>query len=123
MINPVQRLYYKVFHFVSGDDGLRCGGEALEDRREDGGLDKIPGIGRVGVLSPGSADFVDKGQSIDHFGEALVAFQEVGDEVGGLVDGDSGDGVDSSGREIMKRERGAFLGRPGGWRLRKKTAL
>ena len=62
-------------------------------------------------------------ESIDHFGEALVMFQEVGDEVGGRVGGHSGDDVDGSGREIMKRERGAFLGRPGGWRLRKKTAL
>ena len=48
----------------------------------------------------------------------MVAFHEVGDEVGGRVDGDSGDGVDSSGREIVERERGSFLGRPGGWRLR-----
>ena len=47
----------------------------------------------------------------------------VGDEVGGRVGGHSRNNVDGSGREIMKRERGAFLGRPGGWKLRKKTAF
>ena len=123
MINPVQMLYDEVFHLVSGDDGLRGGGEALEDRGEDGDLDGIPVSGRVRVLSPVSADLVDKCQSVNHFGEALVAFLEAGDDVEGRIDGHGGDDVDSSGRKIMKRERGAFLGRPGGWRLRKKTAL
>ena len=74
MINPVQRLYDEVFHLVSSDDSLRGGGEALDDGGEDGDLDGIPGGGRVRVLSPGSADLVDKCQSFDHFGEALIAF-------------------------------------------------
>ena len=63
MINPVQRLYDEVFHFVSSDDGLHGGGEALDDRGVGGDSDGIPGGGRVRVLSPGSADLVNKRQA------------------------------------------------------------
>ena len=74
MINPVQRLYEEVFHFVSSDDCLRNGGEALDDGGEDGDFERILGGVRVRVLSLGSADLVDKRHGFDHLGEALVAF-------------------------------------------------
>ena len=74
MINPVQRLYDEVFHFVSSDDSLRSGGEALDDGGEDGDFDGVPGGVGVRVLSLGSADLVDERQGCDHLGEALVAF-------------------------------------------------
>ena len=90
-----------MFQFVSCDDDLRGRGEGLEDGGEDGGLDGVPRGGGYGVLSPGSADFVNERQGRDHLGEALIVLQEADDEVGGRVDGNCGNEIDGSGGEIM----------------------
>ena len=47
----------------------------------------MPRGGGFEVLSPGSAGFMNERQGRDHLGEALVALQEVDDEVGGWVVG------------------------------------
>ena len=87
--------------FVGRDDDLRGGGEGPEDGGEDGGLDGVPRGGGFGVLSPGSAGFVNERQGRDHLGEALIALQEVDDEVGGWVGGYCGNKVNGSGGEII----------------------
>ena len=69
VINTIQGLDDEVLEFVGGDDGLRCSGETLDDKIEDGGLNRAPGGCRVGVLSPGSAAFVDECEGCDHLGE------------------------------------------------------
>ena len=74
MVNPIQGLDDKVLELVGGDDSFRCGGETLDDKGEDGCLDGAPGSYRVGVLSPGSATFVNEGEGCDHFGEAQIMF-------------------------------------------------
>ena len=43
-------------------------------------------------------------QCREHLGEALIALQEVDDEVGGRVGGCSGNEVDGSGEGIMQRK-------------------
>ena len=67
VINTIQELDDEVLEFVSGNDGLRCSNETLDDKGEDGGLNKALGGCRVGVLSPGSAAFVDECEGCDHF--------------------------------------------------------
>ena len=42
----------------------------------------MPRGGGFEVLSPGSAGFMNERQGRDYLGEALVAFQEIDDEVG-----------------------------------------
>ena len=103
VINTIQRLDDKVREFVGGDDGLRCGGKTLDEKGEDGDLDRAPGSCRVGVLSLGSAAFVDEGKGCNHFGEALVVFKEADDEVGEQVCRHGGDEVDGSGGDIIQR--------------------
>ena len=61
----------------------------------------MPRGGGFEVLSPGSAGFMNEHQGQDHLGEALVAFQEVDNEVGGRVGGYCGNKIDGSGGEIM----------------------
>ena len=61
----------------------------------------MPRGGGYGVVSPGSAGLMNERQGRDHLGEALIALQEVGDEVGGRVDGNCGNEIDGSGGEIM----------------------
>ena len=85
MINTIQGLDDEVLEFVGGYDGLCCSGETLDDKGEDGGLNGAPGGCRVGVLSPGSAAFVDEFEGCNHFGETLAVFEEADDEVGGQV--------------------------------------
>ena len=51
---------YEVIESVGGNEGLCSGGEALDDEGQDGDLDKAPGQGRSGVVSPGSAALMDK---------------------------------------------------------------
>ena len=93
-----------MFQFVSCDDDLRGRGEGLEDGGEDGGLDGVPRGGGFGVLSPGSAELMNERQCREHLGEALIALQEVDDEVGGRVGGYGGNKVDGSGEGIMQRK-------------------
>ena len=61
VVEAVQGLNYKVLELVGGDEGFSISGETLDDRGGDGVLDGCPGLGRVGVPSPGSATFVDEG--------------------------------------------------------------
>ena len=72
-----------MFESVGGNEGLCRGGEALDDEGPDGDLDGVPGQGRIGVLSLGSAALVDEVSCSNHFGEALTVFQEAVNEVGG----------------------------------------
>ena len=62
MIDAVQRLDYQVLELVSGNEGFSFSGEALDDGGGDGVLDGCPGLGRVGVPSPGSTAFVNEEQ-------------------------------------------------------------
>ena len=102
VIDTIPGLDDKVLEFVGGDDGLRCSGKTLDDKGEDGGLDRAPGGCRVGVLSPGSAAFVDECEGCNHFGETLAVFEEADDEVGGQVSRPGGDEVDGSGWYIIQ---------------------
>ena len=90
--------------FVGRDDDLRGKEEGPEDEGEDGGLDGVPRGGRFGVLSPGSAELMNERQCREHLREALIALQEVDDEVGGRVGGYGGNEVDGSGEGIMQRK-------------------
>ena len=47
-----------MFHLVVGNDELRLRGKTLEDRGHDGRFNKTPGSSRIGVISPGSVNFV-----------------------------------------------------------------
>ena len=49
-----------MFHFVVGNDEFQLRGKTLKDRGHDEGLNGTPGNSRIGVISPGSADFVDE---------------------------------------------------------------
>ena len=102
VINTIQGLDDKVLDFVGGDDDLHCSGKTLDDKGEDGGLNGAPGGCRVGVLSPGSAAFVDECEGCDHFGETLTVFEEADDEVGGQVGRPCSDEVDGSGWDIIQ---------------------
>ena len=57
---------HKIFESVGGNEGLCSGGEALDDEGQYGDLDKSPGQGRSGVVSPGSAALMDKDLCGDH---------------------------------------------------------
>ena len=48
-----------MLELVSGDEGFSFSGQALDDGVGDGVLDGCPGLGRVGVPSPGPTTFVD----------------------------------------------------------------
>ena len=61
MVNTIQRLNYKMSESVGGNEGLCSGGEVLDIEEPDVDLDRAPGQGRIGVLSPGSAAIMDKG--------------------------------------------------------------
>ena len=49
-----------MFHLVVGNDELRLLGKILEDRGPDGRFNGTPGSNRIGVISSGSANFVEE---------------------------------------------------------------
>ena len=110
VINTIQGLDDEVLEFVGGNDSLRCSGKTLDDEE---GLNGAPGGCRVGVLSPGSAAFVDECEGCDHFGETLVVFEEADDEVGGRVGRPGSDEIDGSGGEVIRGQGRTVLDRPG----------
>ena len=69
MIDTVQGL-----ELVGSDNSLCGGSETLDDKGEDGDLDRVPGRDRVRVLSLGSAVLVYEREGYAHFGEALIVF-------------------------------------------------
>ena len=91
-----------MFELVSGDDCFCCTGKTLDDEGEDGGFDRAPVDGRVGISSPGPAAFVNEGEGSYHFGEALVVFEEADDKVGGRVGRSGSDEVYGSGGNIIQ---------------------
>ena len=74
LVNTIQGLDDEVLELVGGNGGLHCSGETLDDKGEDGVLDRAPGGYMVGVLSLGSAAFVYEGEGCNHFVEALIVF-------------------------------------------------
>ena len=59
VVDAVQGLDHKVLELVGGNEGFSIGRETLDDGGGDGVLDGCPGLGRVGVPSPGPTTFVD----------------------------------------------------------------
>ena len=72
VVHTSQRLNNQVLELVVGYNDLCRIGNTGEDGGQDGGLDGAPGYRRVGVLSPGSANFMDESEGVDHLGEALA---------------------------------------------------
>ena len=91
-----------MLEFVGGYDCFSCTGQTLEDVGEDGGFDRAPGGGRVGISPPGPAAFVNEGEGSHHLGETLVVLEEAVDEVGGRVNRPGGDEDDRSGGDIIQ---------------------
>ena len=65
-----------MFHLVVGNNEIQLRGKTLEDRGLDGRFDGTPGSNRIGVISPGSTNFVEEIQSTDNSGEALFVMQK-----------------------------------------------
>ena len=66
--------------FILGNEGFWICFETVDHGGKDQVSDNAPGLGWVGVLSVVPAALQDEGSGVNHLGEALFVFQQLGNK-------------------------------------------